>query len=59
MKNKSTKPRSSQKRSKAARAAETARLREQPDTEIDYSDIPETDATFWAKAQIVRPEPGT
>ena len=40
---------------KAAPTDELARLREQPDTEIDYSDIPETDAAFWAKAEIVQP----
>lgn len=28
-----------------------------PDSKIDYSDIPETDAAFWSKAKLVRPEP--
>ena len=25
--------------------------------DIDYSDIPETDATFWANAELKNPEP--
>lgn len=35
--------------------AEIDRLRRKPDTDIDYSDIPETDAAFWAKANISIP----
>ncbi len=27
-----------------------------PDSEIDYSDIPETDEAFWRDAQFVMPE---
>jgi uncharacterized protein (DUF4415 family) len=27
-----------------------------PDSKIDYSDIPETDAAFWSKATLVMPE---
>ncbi len=27
------------------------------DKQIDYSDIPETDAAFWAKATLHMPEP--
>ncbi|GAK71104.1 hypothetical protein RRU01S_15_00280 [Agrobacterium rubi TR3 = NBRC 13261] len=27
-----------------------------PDDAIDYSDIPELDDTFWAKAQYIEPE---
>ena len=26
------------------------------DKDIDYSDIPETDAAFWAKAELVQPD---
>ena len=26
-----------------------------PDSEIDYSDIPELDETFWAKAKVMPP----
>jgi len=26
------------------------------DKDIDYSDIPETDAAFWADAELVRPD---
>jgi uncharacterized protein (DUF4415 family) len=32
--------------------AEIDRLRRKPDTDIDYSDIPKTDAAFWAKADV-------
>lgn len=28
-----------------------------PDSKIDYSDIPETDAEFWKHAKLVMPEP--
>ena len=27
------------------------------DADIDYSDIPETDAAFWAEAELRMPEP--
>nr|VFJ48649.1 MAG: hypothetical protein BECKFW1821A_GA0114235_102035 [Candidatus Kentron sp. FW] len=30
-------------------------LAKQPDSEIDYSDIPELDESFWDKAKITRP----
>ena len=30
-----------------------AKLRRMPDSEIDFSDIPETDANFWADAKLV------
>lgn len=32
------------------------RLETLPDDQIDYSDIPELDETFWAKAQLRLPE---
>lgn len=32
------------------------RLRQMTDEEIDCSDIPETDARFWASAKLVMPE---
>jgi uncharacterized protein (DUF4415 family) len=28
-----------------------------PDKEIDYTDIPETDAAFWEKAELRMPQP--
>jgi uncharacterized protein (DUF4415 family) len=31
------------------------RLREMKDEDIDYSDIPPTDAAFWAKAKLYPP----
>lgn len=31
------------------------RLRKLPDAGIDYSDIAETDAAFWAKAEVSEP----
>ncbi|MFQ5569543.1 MAG: BrnA antitoxin family protein [Rhodothermales bacterium] len=31
------------------------KLADMPDEEIDYSDIPETDAAFWASAHVVMP----
>ncbi len=34
---------------------EISRLRRKPDADIDYSDIPETDAAFWAKANVSVP----
>ena len=51
MRKKSTK---TQPREKAL-AAETARLAKRRDADIDYSDIPETDAAFWAKAELTPP----
>ena len=33
------------------------RLRQMPDEEIDYSDIPELDADFFERAVIVLPKP--
>jgi len=27
------------------------------DEDIDFSDIPETDAAFWAEAEVVMPQP--
>lgn len=38
-----------------ALSAEIDRLRRKSDAEIDYSDIPETDAAFWAKASVSVP----
>ena len=35
--------------------AEIEKFRKLPDAGIDYSDIPETDATFWAKAEVSEP----
>ena len=35
--------------------AEINRLRRKPDADIDYSDIPKTDAAFWAKANVLVP----
>ena len=31
------------------------RLENMKDSEIDYSDIPETDESFWADAEVVMP----
>ena len=33
------------------------RLREMRDEEIDYSDIPKLDKSFWKKAKLTLPEP--
>jgi hypothetical protein len=33
------------------------RLREMHDEEIDYSDIPKLDQSFWKKAKLTMPEP--
>ena len=33
------------------------RLREMRDKEIDYSDIPKLDKSFWKKATLTMPEP--
>lgn len=30
-------------------------LAERPDSEIDYSDIPELDDSFWSKVQVTAP----
>lgn len=35
------------------------RLQKMTDREIDYSDIPATDAKFWEKAQVVMPSAKT
>jgi len=35
------------------------RLRQMSDRDIDYSDIPETDEKFWAKAAVLFPQPKT
>jgi uncharacterized protein (DUF4415 family) len=32
------------------------KLKKIPDGKIDYSEIPETDAAFWAKAELKMPE---
>jgi uncharacterized protein (DUF4415 family) len=32
-------------------------IRKLKDEKIDYSDIPETDTKFWAKAELKMPEP--
>lgn len=31
------------------------KLRKMKDSDIDYSDIPETDSSFWEKAQVMCP----
>lgn len=33
---------------------EIARLKRMPDSEIDFSDIPEMDEAFWANAKLVK-----
>src|ERR1700687_4094471 len=33
------------------------RLREMRDEEIDYSDVPKLDKSFWKKAKLTMPEP--
>jgi uncharacterized protein (DUF4415 family) len=33
------------------------RLRQMPDEEIDYSDIPKLDKSFWKAATLIMPEP--
>ena len=38
-----------------ARNTEMERLRRLADADIDYSDIPATDAAFWANAEISEP----
>lgn len=53
MKRKSTRKSSVQK----VLDAEIDRLRRKSDAEIDYSDIPETDAAFWARASVSVPAP--
>ena len=40
--------------SKRRRASWTT-LQKMPDQDIDYSDIPPTDAKFWEKAQVALP----
>lgn len=47
-----TTKRTSKQRSR--RDSELARLRRMPDSEIDFSDIPEADAEFWANAKLVK-----
>ncbi len=34
-----------------------SRLDKLSDSDIDYSDIPETDSWFWANANVIKPEP--
>lgn len=43
--------------SKPDRAAELARLKAKPDSDIDYSDIPELGADFFRTAKLLMPEP--
>lgn len=38
------------------RIEELRKLSERPDSEIDYSDIPELDDDFWSKARIIYPD---
>jgi uncharacterized protein (DUF4415 family) len=38
-------------------ATDFKRLRAMPDAEIDFSDIPKLDKSFWAKAKLTLPEP--
>ena len=33
-----------------------AELKNMPDSEIDYSDIPELDDWFWSNAQLIEPK---
>ena len=42
---------------KPNRSDELARLTAQPDSAIDYSDIPELDADFFRTAKLLMPEP--
>ncbi|MBA4211083.1 MAG: 3-oxoacyl-ACP synthase [Parvibaculum sp.] len=43
--------------SKPNRSDELARLKAQPDSAIDYSDIPELGADFFRAAKLLMPEP--
>ena len=47
--------RTSKPSTRKALDAEINRLRRKPDADIDYSDIPKTDAAFWAKARVSVP----
>ena len=38
----------------AERDKRLAKLRKMPDSEIDFTDIPEADAEFWANAKLVK-----
>ncbi len=38
----------------AERDKRLAKLRKMPDSDIDFSDIPEADAEFWANAKLVK-----
>lgn len=49
MKEKSTRPLSQQRK---PGNSDLTRLRKMKDTEIDYSDIPELDEDFWARAEL-------
>lgn len=55
MKRKPIERRSRKRKSDKALRAEIARLRRLADADIDYSDIPATDAAFWAKAEVTEP----
>ena len=54
MKGKST-PNGSKRRTKGK--TDFARLREMRDDDIDYSDIPKLDQSFWKKAKLTMPAP--
>ena len=41
---------------KSGRELSPAELAALPDSEIDYSDIPELDEAFWQSARLVEPE---
>ncbi len=40
----------------SARKAELAAVAEQPEADIDYSDIPELGEEFWSEARLVSPD---
>ena len=54
MKGKSTRAGS---RARAKGKTDFRRLREMRDEDIDYSDIPKLDKSFWKKAKLTMPEP--
>lgn len=55
MRKKSTTTPARKRSAKTTPTSEIAQLRKQSDAKIDYSDIPETNAAFWAKAEIAEP----
>ena len=44
-------------RARAKGATDFKQLRAMPDSEIDFSDIPKLDKSFWATAKLTLPEP--